>query len=61
VDILFYLFGNPDDSLNLSYMYHVMNRHYATGLRTDYQFNKPEIPKSYLSCVRDCMSKYTKI
>lgn len=56
VEVLFFLFGDPQGHLNVKYMYEVLNRHYATGLRVQYQFDAPaHTQKSYLQCVRECM------
>ena len=49
--------SKEDTTLNVNYMYQVMNRHYTTGLNISYQFNKPTGGKSYLECVRDCVAK----
>ena len=49
--------SKEDTTLNVNYMYQVMNRHYTTGLNISYQFNKPAGGKSYLECVRDCVAK----
>lgn len=55
VDILFYLFGGKDDTLNINYMYEVMNRHYTTGLEINYKFTQPNTSKSFTHCLRECM------
>lgn len=57
VDLLFYLFSDDTGSLNIRYMYEVLNRHYTTGLNLEYQFSKPVAQKSILECVRECTAK----
>jgi hypothetical protein len=38
VDLLFYLFSDGQDNLNIRYLYEVMNRHITTGLNMACEF-----------------------
>jgi hypothetical protein len=38
VDLLFYLFSDGQDNLNIRYFYEVMNRHITTGLNMACEF-----------------------
>lgn len=59
VDVVFYLFNDPEGKLNTQFMLSVMNRHFETGpiLNGSQKTEVSSQRKSFFDCINECSKK----